>query len=229
VVTNNHAQVNRRPVISMAALRQALAAQKGGAPMLVQIHRKDASLFVATREDVMKLDTRQTDSRRRSVAAAGGAILALLLWAGSSGASNLPTEKVLPLSLAREAALGALTACERQGFHASVAITDRAGLVRVLMRDDQAGPHTLDTSVKKAYTAASLGLSTGALTQILMAHPEATGLRDMNGRILIMQGGLPIQAGTETIGGIGVGGTPGGETDEACARAGLDKILNRLQ
>jgi uncharacterized protein GlcG (DUF336 family) len=31
------------------------------------------------------------------------------------------------------------------------------------------------------------------------------------------------------IGGIGVGGTPGGETDEACARAGLDKIADRLK
>jgi len=161
--------------------------------------------------------------------APGAAILALVLWTGSAGAANLLTEKVLPLSLATEAAQGALTACERKDFHISVAVTDHAGLVRVLMRDDQAGPHTLDTSVKKAYTAASLALSTGALTQILVAHPEAMGLRDMNERILIMQGGVPIQVGTETIGGIGVGGTPGGETDEACARAGLDKILDRLK
>jgi uncharacterized protein GlcG (DUF336 family) len=107
-------------------------------------------------------------------------------------------------------------------------VTDQDGVVRALLRDDGAGPHTLDSSVKKAYTAASLGVSTGILTKIMVEHPDATGLRDMNNRILIMQGGLPIKAGAEAIGGIGVGGTPGGDTDEACARAGLEKIMDRL-
>jgi len=157
------------------------------------------------------------------------AILALALVAGSANAADLLIEKVLPLSLATEAAQGALAACEGKGFHISVAVTDQSGLVRVLLRDDKAGPHTLDSSMKKAYTATSLGLSTGVLTKIVIEHPDAAGLRDMNEKILIMQGGLPIKAGAEVIGGIGVGGTPGGDTDEACARAGLDKITDRLK
>ena len=65
---------------------------------------------------------------------------------GSAGAAGLPSEKVLPLALAMEAARGALAACKAQGFHISVAVTDQSGLVRVLLRDDQAGPHTLDSS-----------------------------------------------------------------------------------
>ncbi len=40
-------QVNRKPVKTVADLRQALAGEKTGAPTLFQIHRKDASLFVA--------------------------------------------------------------------------------------------------------------------------------------------------------------------------------------
>ncbi|HSB70271.1 MAG TPA: heme-binding protein [Candidatus Methylomirabilis sp.] len=153
----------------------------------------------------------------------------LILGAGSAGAADLGIEKVLPLSLATEAAQAALAACEAKGFHISVAVTDQSGLVRVLLRDDRAGPHTLDSSMKKAYTATSLGLSTGRLTKIITEHPDATGLKHMNEKILIMQGGLPIKAGAEVIGGIGVGGTPGGGTDEACARAGLDKIMDRLK
>ena len=156
------------------------------------------------------------------------AILALALGAKSAGAAALLDQKVLPLSLATQAAQAAVAACRQKGFHISVAVTDQDGLVRVLLRDDGAGPHTLDSSVKKAYTAASLGVSTGVLKKIMVEHPDATGLRDMNNRILIMQGGLPIKAGTEAIGGIGVGGTPGGDTDEACARAGLEKIMDRL-
>jgi uncharacterized protein GlcG (DUF336 family) len=156
------------------------------------------------------------------------AILALALGARSAGAATLLDQKVLPLSLATQAAQAAVAACRQKGFHISVAVTDQDGLVRALLRDDGAGPHTLDSSVKKAYTAASLGVPTGVLTKIMVEHPDATGLRDMNNRILIMQGGLPIKAGGEVIGGIGVGGTPGGDTDEACARAGLEKIMDRL-
>jgi len=156
------------------------------------------------------------------------AILALTLGATSAGAVALLDQKVLPLSLATQAAQAAVTTCRQKGFHISVAVTDQDGLVRALLRDDAAGPHTLESSVKKAYTAASLGVPTGVLTKILVEHPDATGLRDMNNRILIMQGGLPIKAGGEVIGGIGVGGTPGGDTDEACARAGLEKIMDRL-
>ncbi len=157
------------------------------------------------------------------------AIVGLGCGAGPAVATDLLSQKVLPLSVATQAAQGALSACEQKGFHISVAVTDQSGLVRVLMRDDQAAPHTLDSSRKKASTAASLGLSTGALTKILLQQPDAAGLTRMNDDILIMQGGLPIKAGAEVLGGIGVGGTPGGETDEGCARAGLDKIADLLK
>ncbi|MGA9008185.1 MAG: heme-binding protein, partial [Xanthobacteraceae bacterium] len=38
-----------------------------------------------------------------------------------------------------------------------------------------------------------------------------------------------IKAGGEAIAAIGVGGAPGGDLDEACAKAGLDKISDRLK
>lgn len=144
-------------------------------------------------------------------------------------AQELPTEKVLPLSLATEAARAALAACEKKGYKVSAAVVDRAGLVRVLIRGDGAGPHTLDSSQRKAYTAASLGRSTSDLVKLVAGNPVNEGLRDMNEKILILAGGLPLKAGSQTLGGIGVGGAPGGEKDEACAQAGLDKIKDRLK
>ena len=174
------------------------------------------------------MKTHRMTTLNRYICASAAAILGLTLGGNSARAAALLDQKVLPLSLATEAAQAAVAACKQKGFHISAAVTDQGGLVRALLRDDAAGPHTLDSSVKKAYTAASLGVSTGVLTKIMVEHPDATGLRDMSNRILIMQGGLPIKAGTEVIGGIGVGGTPGGDTDEACARAGLEKIMDRL-
>ncbi|MCB1411761.1 MAG: heme-binding protein, partial [Xanthobacteraceae bacterium] len=41
-------------------------------------------------------------------------------------------------------------------------------------------------------------------------------------------GGLAIETGGTLVGGIGVSGAPGGDKDEACARAGLDAIRDRL-
>lgn len=174
------------------------------------------------------MKTHRVVTRGRYLCGSVAAFLAIAAGANSAGAAALLDQRVLSLSLATEAAQAAVAACRQNGFHVSAAVTDQDGLVRALLRDDAAGPHTLDSSVKKAYTAASLGVSTGMLTKIMIEHPDATGLRDMNSRILIMQGGLPIKAGTEVIGGIGVGGTPGGDTDEACARAGLEKISGRL-
>jgi uncharacterized protein GlcG (DUF336 family) len=156
-------------------------------------------------------------------------LLYVMIVAGSAPAQELLVEKVLPLSMASEAAQAGLTACEKEGYHVSVAVTDRTGLVRVLIRGDQAGAHTLDSSSRKAYTSASLGRPTAELAKMLSANPLAEGLRQMNEKILILAGGLPIKVGESVIGGIGVGGAPGGDKDEVCAQAGIDKIKNRLK
>lgn len=47
--------------------------------------------------------------------------------------------------------------------------------------------------------------------------------------ILLLQGAIRIKVGAEAIGAIGVGGAPGGDLDEGCAKAGLDKISGRLK
>jgi len=158
-----------------------------------------------------------------------GIMLVLGLFPYSVKAQGLPTEKVLPLSLATEAAEAALSACEKQGYRVSVAVVDRAGLVRILMRGDGTGPHTLDSSSRKAYTAASLRRATSDFVKQIAGNPGDEGLRNMNEKILILAGGLPVKAGDEVVGGIGVGGAPGGEKDEACALAGLNKIKDRIK
>ncbi len=159
-----------------------------------------------------------------------GAVLALsALLSTIAAAQELPSEKVLPLALASEAAAEAVAACERQGYRVSAAVVDRAGLIKALIRGDGAAPHTLDSSSRKAYTSASLRHATSKLVELIRENPDATGLREMNEKILILGGGLPIKSGAEVIGGIGVGGAPGGHRDEACARAGIDKIRDLLR
>ncbi|MFQ5487288.1 MAG: heme-binding protein [Gammaproteobacteria bacterium] len=137
---------------------------------------------------------------------------------------KLPRQAVLPQALASEAAAAALERCQGDGYRVSVAVVDRAGVLRTLLRADGAGVHTVDSSRRKAYTAVSMKAPTAKFAALIARRPEVQGLRDMNESILLLGGGLPIRMGSEIVGGIGVGGAPGAHFDEACARAGLERI-----
>jgi uncharacterized protein GlcG (DUF336 family) len=91
-------------------------------------------------------------------------------------------------------------------------------------RGDGAGPHTVDSSRKKAYTASSLRRPTTELAELITKMQPLQSLRDMNPEILILGGGLPIEISGDVVGAIGVGGAPGAHLDDACAQAGLDAI-----
>ncbi len=140
------------------------------------------------------------------------------------GNNELPQETVLPLELALKAAKGALAKCEEGGYRVSVAVVDRGGNLKVLLRGDGAGPHTQDSSTRKAYTASSIRRSTQELAELVVKVPNLHALGIMNERILILGGGLPLVLGNEVLGGIGVGGAPGTQFDESCALAGLTSI-----
>lgn len=166
--------------------------------------------------------------RRRRHVIAGIAMLAAGLLPAVGSAQTLPVEKQLPAALALEAASGAVEACQAQGYRVSATVVDRAGLVRMVLRADGAGPHTLDASRRKAYTSASMRTRTLQLDERIRSDPASAGIRDID-QLLPLAGGVPISAGNEVVGAIGVGGAPGGDKDEACAIAGIDKIKDRLK
>jgi uncharacterized protein GlcG (DUF336 family) len=139
-------------------------------------------------------------------------------------AEDLPREATLPLGMANKAVHAALEACKKDGYRVSVSVVDRAGVLRAMGRADGAGPHTVDSSRKKAYTAASVRRQTTELAELINKMPTLQALRDINNEMLIVGGGLPIELGGEVVGGIGVGGAPGAHLDDACAQEGLDAI-----
>jgi uncharacterized protein GlcG (DUF336 family) len=139
-------------------------------------------------------------------------------------AEELPKESVLPLSMAGKAVQAAIEACKKDGYRVSVTVVDRAGVLRTMGRADGAGPHTVESSRKKAYTAASLRRPTTELAELINKVPALQALREMNDHILMLGGGLPVEIGGDVVGGIGVGGAPGTHLDDACAQAGLDAI-----
>lgn len=152
-------------------------------------------------------------------------LTAALLTTMNVNAIELPAQKYLPLSVAQKLATEAVNKCSADGYNVSVSVVDASGLTRVIVRADNAGPHTLESSRKKAFTAASMGRSTADIAELVNKKPILAGLRDMDPNMLILGGGLPLKVKGVKVGGIGVGGAPGGHLDQACAQSAIDKVL----
>lgn len=145
--------------------------------------------------------------------------------ASTATAVELPQQHYLPVDLAQKLASETLSACAADGYNVSVSVVDRQGVLKALLRADNAGPHTIESSRKKAFTSASMGAPTAKFAKLIGEKPFLAGLRDMDANILILGGGLPVVVNGERLGGIGVGGAPGGHLDEACAQKALDTVL----
>ena len=148
----------------------------------------------------------------------------------ASAADTLPTEthKVLTSNLAIEAAQAAIAACEAQGYKMTATVVDRIGALKVVLVGDGAGRLGAEITRRKAYTAATLRVSTGDFAK-RVATPGAFNPGVFDAQLTTAQGGVPIKVGDDTIGAIGLGGAPGGDKDEACANAGIAKISDRLK
>ena len=121
------------------------------------------------------------------------------------------------------AARAALDACRKQGFQVTVAVTDRAGITQVLLRDRFAGPHTVEVAANKAWTAVSFRTGTTALAMESQPGRPMSGMRSLP-RFLAVGGGLVVEAGGNVLGAIGVSGAPGGDADDGCAAAGIKAV-----
>lgn len=168
---------------------------------------------------------------RRSLAATAAIIaLAGTAFAGVALAEDEPAlvdYSALRPSLAVELAQATLASCREAGYQITVAVVDRFGLPQVVLRDQYAGSHTIDTAIGKARTAASFHSGTLELERSISDGSLGEALREIPGAV-ILGGGLPIQSAGSLVGGIGVSGAPGGDLDEACAQDGLDTISDRL-
>src|SRR5271165_3704951 len=144
-----------------------------------------------------------------------------------ASAEALKTHRI-PAALAVEAATETIAACARQGYRETAVVLDADGATIVALRGDGAGIHTLDSAHDKAYTSVSFKNDTIALEERGKGEDSIAPLAKLP-HVMFFGGGVVIKLGDETIGSIGAAGAPGAKLDDACARAGLEKIRDRLQ
>jgi len=152
---------------------------------------------------------------------------ALACSLGTSANAELLSHKDLSVDVATTIAQTVIATCKQQGYNVSVNVLGREGQVVVAARGDGAGFATMENSMKKAYTARTMSRPSGEFADAVKDNPTAGALFLTN--IVPARGALPIKVGNDTIGSVGVSGAPGGDKDEACAKAGIDKVSADLK
>ena len=122
---------------------------------------------------------------------------------------------------------GALDQCAKDGYKVSVVIVDKGGNVAASVRGDGTGPHTWNSRGSKR-TRRGPAIRLRSQTMKLLEDPANAFIRQIP-NVVGVGGGVPIHAGNEVVGGVGVSGAPGGEKDEVCANAGLAKVADALK
>jgi uncharacterized protein GlcG (DUF336 family) len=151
----------------------------------------------------------------------------LALAAAAPASAQLIARKDLSAAMALTIAETAMTVCKANGYQVSVTIVGRNAEPIVQVRGDNTGPHTMENSFRKAYTARTFRIPSGEMVSRVKADPTL-GLIHLN-NVIANQGALPIKVGEDVIGAAGASGAPGGEKDEACVKAGIDKVADQLR
>ena len=138
------------------------------------------------------------------------------------------TTKTLTPDAALVVARTALESCRKSGLQVSVAVVDSGGNLQVVLRDKLAGISSPEGAILKAKTSINFRSPTTALAEAVNSNSEASGIRHLPG-ILVLGGGVIIQASGAMVGAVGVAGAPDGKSDEKCALAGVEAIQELLE
>ena len=153
-------------------------------------------------------------------------MLAAPLCAFAQQATN--TVRTITPDAALRAARAAMASCEKSGYQVAVTVVDRGGVPLVMLRNRLAGPHTVRTSEDKAWSALSFKIDTLGLAKMTEPGQPGAGIRNLP-RVVAVGGGRMIESAGSLVGAIGVSGAPGGDADDACARAGIREIETDLE
>jgi len=149
----------------------------------------------------------------------------ILLSSAAFSGSSVVDARLMTLGLASTIARAAVASCADTGYQVSAVVVDRSGAPQVVMRDVFASRFTVEIAERKANAVILAGVSSSEFrvnrAEILAEMNEVDG-------ILVLDGAVPIRAGGALLGAVGVSGAPGGDKDEACAKAGVNSVQEKL-
>lgn len=169
-------------------------------------------------------------ARRRSLASVIALAACVLPVQGALAAdSHIVTAQKLDWQTAESLAAEAVRVCSTHGYSVVATVVDPTGHQQAVLKGDRAPLQSLSISYRKAYTAFSYGMafdknSTSELVAAKLTGPADGAVLATEPEIIFIAGGVTLRKADGTVlGGIGISGAPGGDKDEACAQAAVDK------
>ena len=157
------------------------------------------------------------------------AALAMAIFASTAvPAQGLLDAKRVSALLAAEAVAAAVQACVQRNHQVAAVVLDYSGVQQASLRGDGANVQNMFNAFDKAFTAATFGMDTAAIVERSRTGSVSSSFAKVP-HLLLASGGVVIKVGDQVIGAIGVSGAPGGDNDAVCAKAGLDKVRDRLK
>ncbi len=153
------------------------------------------------------------------------AAIAIIAASATDAQQGLVTTRGISVNAAIELAQAALERCRADGYKVTITVINQHARTSVVLSDDGVNPHTIENSLRKAYTAFTTRTPTVEMAK--RAQPGLSGFMLLE-NISPLDGGLPIFAGKDLVGAVGISGAPGGDKDSACAKVGIDKIARLL-
>lgn len=129
------------------------------------------------------------------------------------------------LSQAVAVAHAAVGACAAAGYRVGVTVIDSAGEARAMLTADGSDGSHVFVAMRKALTALAFQAPSSQAQKMLQA--DAALLARVTPAMFVEGGAIPLGAGSEVVGAVGVSGAGGsviGQQDEVCALAGVRAI-----
>jgi uncharacterized protein GlcG (DUF336 family) len=134
------------------------------------------------------------------------------------------------LDVSVELAQVAIAQCLANGYKTTATIVDSAGVPVAILSGDGAPERTLMIGMTKVVAALKYKMSSGDVADKAKTDAALDAEIKADPKIgIARRGALLIKVGGEIIGAVSVSGAPGGDKDEVCVQAGLDKVASRLK
>ncbi|MBR0801683.1 heme-binding protein [Bradyrhizobium jicamae] len=156
------------------------------------------------------------------------AVTCCIALAPARAAEGIVTYKSLAPDVAFDLAQSALQQCRKDGYQIAVVVSDRFGAPLVELRDRYTPVGALDIAKGKAWTSITFTRNTSDFAKAIKDGRIGAGLVGLPG-VTPLAGGVVIEAGGSLLGAVGVAGAPGGDKDEACAKAGVEAVQDKFE
>jgi uncharacterized protein GlcG (DUF336 family) len=103
----------------------------------------------------------------------------------------------------------------------TVVVVDEGGVLKELVRMDEAPLVSVQTAINKAYAAAAIGMPSDDFYEAIQADGAAVASFGTRPGLALIAGGMPVLVEGRVAGGIGVAGAMTGADDRRIAETAL--------